>query len=181
MKRFLRATGLAAVAALSVALMPAAGSAAPGNETKNERGAQTQQRATDVFIDVVPCADDAGFFEITLSYNSAERITDKRGHFTQNGTFSAVPITVTRFEEEEHDDHTHLIPVEGVARDGASYSGRFTTSGTMNNNPNATTQTFNFRVDGTSSAGEKVSARALFHQITSNGETRSLIERETCG
>lgn len=175
-----RAASLLAASALAVALTPTGSHAAQGNDAKSDRGAQTQHNATDVFVDTVPCASDTGYFEITLTYNSVERFTDSRGHFTQTGTFSAAPVTPTEFIEEIHDDHTHLIVLDSEPREGATYSGRVTSSGTMNSNSNASTETFNFRIKGTSSDGERVVAHALFHQTTSNGETRSLIERETC-
>jgi hypothetical protein len=179
-KTTVRATAVAGVAFLAVATAASTGHAGQGNENKSARGAQTQHQATDTFIDTVPCASDTGFFEITLTYNSTERFTDDRGHFRQTGTFSATPVEATEFEEETHDDHTHLSPVASEPREGQTYSGRFTVGGTMNNNRNATTETFTFRVNGMSSAGEKVQAHAVFHQTTVNGEVRSLIEKETC-
>ncbi len=180
MKHIVRAAAVTGIAALALATTPSSGYASQGNENKNERGAQTQQDATDTFFDTVPCASDTGFFEITLDYNSTERFTDERGHFTQTGTFSAVPVTPTAFAEEEHDGHTHIYPIAADPRPGDTYSGRFTISGTGNDNGNATTETFNFRINGTSSDGEEIGGHAIYHETTANGESRSLIERETC-
>lgn len=168
-------------AALAVTMTPGTGSAAgTGDDSKSAQGMQTTQRGTEQFIDLLPCASDTGFFDITLRYNSTERFSDSRGHVTQTGTFVATPVTPTELVVEEHDDHIHEIPVAGVQRDGATYSGRFTLNGTWNDNGRAATGTFNFVLHGTSSDGESVQARSLFHQTTVEGVTRSLLERETC-
>lgn len=168
-------------AALAVAMTPGAGSAAgQGNDSKSAQGMQTTHRGTEQFIDVLPCANDEGFFDILLRYNSTERFSDSRGHVTQTGTFVATPVTPTEWVVEEHDDHIHEIPIAGVGRDGATYSGRFTLTGTWNDKGKAATGTFTFVLHGTSSDGESVQARSLLHQTTVDGVTRSLLEKETC-
>ncbi len=125
---------------------------------------------------MVPCAADAGHFEITRRFNSVEKMSERRGHFTRTGRFTAVPVTVT--ELGEHDDG-YVHPIAGKPRAGATYSGRFTITGTFRHNERVTVET--------SSSGQRhepggdvMRARAVFHTTTVNGETKSSIERERC-
>ena len=180
MSTAVRGVAVTGIAALTLVAGASTGHAGQGNERKSGHAAQTQHAATDTFIDTVPCASDTGLFRITLTYNGVERFTDRRGHFTQTGTFLATPVLPTVFDEETHDGETHRHPVDGVPRPGDTYSGRFTIGGSFNANRNATTETFRFRLKGTSSDGETVVSHALYHQTTVKGETRSLIERERC-
>lgn len=144
------------------------------------KGAQTQHRATETFFDIVPCASDQGFFEISLLFNSVEKMSERGGHFTQTGSFTATPVTPTRFEVEEHDGHQHEHVVAAEPRAGATFTGRFTLAGTFRDNQRVAVETFVFRARGTSSTGERINAHGLFHVTTVDGEQKVLIERERC-
>ncbi len=165
-----RAAVALAAAGVLVGASPASALAAQG------QGAQTTHRGTTTFIDTVPCASDEGFFEISLRFNSVEKFSEQGGHFTQTGQFTAVPVTPTEFEE--HDGHQH--PVAGEPREGATYSGRFTISGTLRESERVGVETFNFRARGASTSGDTINAYGLFHETVANGEVKASIERERC-
>lgn len=173
---FVTTTKVSLVAAgMLLAVSPTAAHAAGGGQ-----GAQTRHQATETFYDTVPCATDTGFFEISLRFNSVEKMSDRGGHFTQTGRFTAVPVTPTETDVEEHDGHEHEHVVDAEPRDGASFSGRFTISGTFRQNKRVSVETFVMRVRGTSTTGEKINAHALFHGTTVDGEQKALIEKERC-
>ena len=98
-----------------------------------------EHNATETFVDVVPtCAEnpDAPLYEITLTYNEVEHITDfgdGRVHetFTQTGTFVAVPLEAG-------------LP---------SFTGKFTIWGGFNANNQVVNGTFTITVHGTGSDG----------------------------
>ena len=65
-------------------------------------------------------------------------------------------------------------------RAGATYSGRFTVSGTLRQNERVAVETFNLRIRGTSTGGDAVNAHALFQSTVVNGEEKASISRERC-
>lgn len=159
-------------------LLTASPTAAHAGE--GDQGAQTRHQASETFFDTVPCASDTGFFEISLLFNSVEKMSERGGHFTQTGQFTAVPVTPTQTEVEEHDGHEHEHVVAAEPRDGATYSGRFTISGTFRQNKRVNVETFTFRARGTSTSGDEIHAHGLFHETTVNGDQKALIEKERC-
>ncbi len=56
------------------------------------------------FADIVPCACDQGFFEITIVFNEVVRETEDGGHSRKRGPFAATPVTVTAFHEHVDED-----------------------------------------------------------------------------
>ena len=127
---------LISLLALGVLLVGAPASAQPPPVTTTTH----EHHATETFIDVVPsCTLDpnAPAYEITLTYNEVEHITDfgdGRVHetFTQTGTFVAVPV----------DDPT--LP---------TYTGKVTIWGGFNANGKTVNGTFTITVHGTGSDG----------------------------
>lgn len=163
-------------------LMTVGGSGLSYGAGKSENAANTRQGETETFVDIVPCAADEGFFAISTTFNEAAKFSadGEEGHFTQTGTFVAAPVMVTRWEEEEHDDHVHDVPAATEPREAEEITGRFTLEGTRRVNRNATTETFTFRVNATTEGGEPVRGHAVFHQTSVDGETRSFVEKESC-
>lgn len=126
---------LISLLALGVLLVGAPASAQPPPVTTTTH----EHNATETFIDVVPsCTPDpnAPAYEITLTYNEVEHITDfgdGRVHetFTQTGTFVAVSLE------------------QGLP----SFTGKFTIWGGFNANNKVVNGTFTITVHGTGSDG----------------------------
>ena len=154
-----RAAVALVTAGVVVGMGPGAAVAAPGGG----QGANTVHRATDTFIDTVPCATDTGRFRITIRFNSVQKESDQGGHFKQTGRFTAAPVTAA-----------------GMPREGETYSGRFTAAGNFRSTEKVTVETYVFRIHGMSSDGERVRAHALFHLTFVDGEEKASIERERC-
>jgi hypothetical protein len=109
-----------------------------------------EHHATETFVDVVPsCTEnpDAPLYQITLTYNEVEHITDfgdGRVHetFTQTGTFVAVPLE------------------QGLP----SFTGKFTVWGGFNQNSETVVNgTFTLNVRGTGSDGSTFTISAVDH------------------
>ena len=137
---------LISLLALGVLLVGAPASAQPPPVTTTTY----EHNATETFIDVVPsCTPDpnAPAYEITLTYNEVEHITDfgdGRVHetFTQTGTFVAVPV----------DDPS--LP---------SYTGTFTVWGGFNANGKTVNGTLTMTVHGTGSGGSSFKVHETDH------------------
>jgi hypothetical protein len=100
---------------------------------------RTEKNVVETFRDVIPTCEHAvaPTHRITTTSNLVEHSTlfgDGREHFTfkQTGTFIARPLG-----------------------GGVTYTGRFTVSGTFNDNGRSTTGTFTFTVRGTGSDGSR--------------------------
>lgn len=144
--------------------------------------AVTAHNAREFSVRPLPCAPDPGYFAVTVTYNETSRASvDADGHFTQTGTFSAVPVEVTRFEDIPDDDHDHAVPVEWRARTASKYSGRITATGTSNESQKSSSATFSVRIHASGSGGERFSLHYLSHSTESANETTSTsFDRERC-
>ena len=129
------------IALLLVGPSGAIAAAKPTTETTH------QHKAVETFVDIVPeCGGEGPLYSITTTANLVERITefpDGRAHFhfTQTGRFVAEPL-------------------DG---EGLSYSGRFTISGTFNENKKTANGTFTFNVRGTASDGSRLKVHLVEH------------------
>ncbi|HVM14232.1 MAG TPA: hypothetical protein VM287_07870 [Egibacteraceae bacterium] len=144
--------------------------------------AVTTHNARDFSVRPLPCAPDPGYFAVTVTYNETSRTSgDANGHFTQTGTFSAVPVEVTLFLDIPDDDHDHAVPVEWRARTASEYSGRVTSTGTSNESQKSSTTTFSVRIHASGSGGERFSLHYLSHATeAADGSTSSSFDRERC-
>ncbi len=145
--------------------------------------AVTTHDAREFTVRPLPCAPDPGYFALTVTYNATSRMSeDGDGHFTQTGTFSAVPVDVTRFEDIPDDDHDHAVPVEWRARPGSEYSGRVMATGTSTESQNSSTTTFSVRIHASGSGGERFSLHYLSHGTeAANESTSTFFDRGRCG
>lgn len=134
--------------------------------------AVTTHDASEFTVRPLPCAPDPGYFAVTVTYNEISRMSDDGdGHFTNTGTFSAVPVEVTRFADIPDDDHDHAVPVEWRARAGSEYSGRITATGTSTESQSSSTTTFSVRMHVSGSGGERFSLFYLSHGTEAANET----------
>lgn len=134
--------------------------------------AVTTHHAHEFTVRPLPCAPDPGYFALTVTYNSTSKMSeDGDSHFTQTGTFSAVPVEVTRFEDIPDDDHDHAVPVEWHARAGSEYSGRVTATGTSTESQSSSTTTFSVRIHASGSGGERFSLFYLSHGTEAANES----------
>lgn len=144
--------------------------------------AVTTHDAREFTVRPLPCAPDPGYFALTVTYNETSRMSeDGDGHFTQTGTFSVVPVEVTRFEDIPDDDHDHGVPVEWRARAGSEYSGRVTSTGTSTESQSSGTTTFSVRIHASGSGGERFSLFYLSHGTeAANESTVASFDRGWC-
>ena len=144
--------------------------------------AVTTHDATEFTVRPLPCAPDPGYFALTVTYNATSKTSeDGDGHFTQTGTFSAVPVEVTRFEDIPDDDHDHAVPVEWQARAGSEYSGRVTATGTSTESQGASTTTFSVRIHASGSGGERFRLFYLSHGTEAATESAFVsFDKERC-
>lgn len=145
--------------------------------------AVTTQQAQDFSVRPLPCAPDTGYFAITVTYNETWRTSGdgQHEHSTRTGTFEAVPVEVTRFDDVADDDHDHPVPVEWRARAGSEYVGRITATASFNAN-RATTATFRVGVQGFGTDGERFSLHYLSHTTeTPRGTVPAAFEKGRCG
>jgi hypothetical protein len=108
---------------------------------------------TETFTDVVPCQENLGAYDITLTERGVFHVTaaaiDEEGNFvapyhvtgTTTGTFVAVPSDGT----------------------GPTFTGHFTNWFGENENPNNSTGTVTFSVHGRGSDGSRISFHEVFH------------------
>ena len=132
----------APVVAVLLVLLTASSALAGGNGATSFT--ETEHGAVEEFVDVVPCQEDLGQFNLTLTYNGVfhQTIGPKSAHFTftQTGTFVAVSTG-----------------------DGPTFTGHFTIWGGFNENNRNTNGTFTFSLHGTSSDGTKVKFNGVEH------------------
>jgi hypothetical protein len=135
-----RLMSLLVVLLLSLSVMPAL---AGGNGAVSIT--ETEHNATDQFTDVVPCLEDLGSFDITLTYNAVEHATfgPNSAHFTftQTGTFVAV----------------------STAPDGPTVTGHVAIWGGFNENSRNASGTFTFNLHGTTDDGTMVTFNGVEH------------------
>lgn len=175
MKRLAKSMGGITLAAAMTLAGPLA--VAAGAQAVHESGAET-------FIDEVPCVE--GDFEITIDYRDTWHERDNGGNFNSTGTFTAVPVNVVEEElvwHEEHGHHHRKIIAWENDEEGDTYSGKYRAGGVFNGNRNAMTGTFNFKVNGQNSSGDRVQGHFTEHfTATDGGEVvRSAFEKERCG
>lgn len=126
--------------------------------------AATTHGATEFTVRSLPCAPDPGYFAITVTYNETSRTSESgSAHFTQTGTFRALPVDVTRFEDVPTDDHDHPVPVEWQDRAGSEYVGKITATGTSTGSGGAENATFSVVIHGRGSEGDRFSLHYLSH------------------
>ncbi len=140
MYRLLRTATVAFLATVAVLMVPAAASAQPTTETNHAKN------VTFTFVDVAPTCEGGPLYEITITYNGVEHVTefeDGRVHvtFTQTGTFVARAL-----EAGEPDA-----------------SGRFTVWGGFNQNNQTVNGTFTFSARGAFETGEKINTHITNH------------------
>lgn len=134
---------LASVVAAILIMLTASTALANGNGAVSFT--ETEHNAVDQFQDVVPCQEDLGTFDITITYNAVFHTTigPKSAHFTftQTGTFVAV----------------------STDPDGPTFTGHFTMWGGFNENNRNAGGTFTFSLHGTSSDGTTVKFNGVEH------------------
>lgn len=144
--------------------------------------AVTTHDASEFTVRPLPCAPDPGYFALTVKYNETVRMSeDGEGHFTNTGTFSAIPVEVTRFEDILDDDHDHAVPVEWRTRAGSEYSGRVTATATSTESQSSSTTTFSVRIQASGSGGERISLFYLSHGTEAATESTFVsFDKERC-
>ena len=144
--------------------------------------AVTTHGAIEFTVRPLPCAPDPDYFAITVTYNETSRTSESgSAHFTQTGTFHALPVDVTRLEDVPTDDHDHPVPVEWRARAGSEYVGKITATGTSTRSGGASNATFSVVIQGSGSEGERFSFHYLSHDTETPMESApAAFEKDRC-
>ena len=141
----------------------------------------TTQAGIDFSVRPLPCADDPGYFAVTVTYNATSRASGdgRQHHLTQTGTFEAVPVHVTRFDDVAGDDHDHPVPVAWESRFASRYDGRITATSTSTNG--GSTASFHVRLHAWGSGGERFSLQYVSHSTeTPHNALRGVVEKGRC-